>query len=80
MDKIIAFAVVVLFGAIVGAATAAAFSLVMGGVFMLLWNYAAPVYWATAPQITFLQGVATITLLILVRGGGRMPDLGKKKV
>lgn len=78
MEKIITGILVILFGGLVAVATAAALSLLFGWLFQFLWNYVAQVYWPGAPQLTFLQAVATVTLLVILRGPG-MPTNWKKK-
>lgn len=56
MNKIIVF--------ILTAILAAVISAVKGSVFMLLWNWLIPIFWSSAPVLTFWQAWG---LFILIR-------------
>ena len=38
----------------------------IGWIFMLLWNWIAPIFWVSAPILTFWQGVGCVILLELI--------------
>lgn len=41
----------------------------LGGVLLALaWNFAAPLFWTAAPQLSWLHGVAIVFLLGVLRG------------
>ena len=35
-------------------------------VFMILWNWLAPLFWSAAPELTFLQCIGIIVLINLI--------------
>ena len=35
-------------------------------VFMLLWNWIAPIFWSSAPILTFWQSVGVVVLLNII--------------
>lgn len=37
-------------------------------VLMLLWNWIAPIFWATAPILTFWQAYGTMVLIQIIAG------------
>ena len=37
-----------------------------GWIFMLLWNWIAPLFWIGAPVLTFWQGVGVVVLLKII--------------
>ena len=39
------------------------FGAIGGLLFMLLWNWLAPLFWANAPELSFLQAWGTIVLI-----------------
>lgn len=42
------------------------FSALGGLVFMLLWNWLVPLFWTTAPILTFLQAWGCVFLLSII--------------
>ena len=44
----------------------AVLSAVVGSIFMLLWNWIAPIWWVNAPQLTLLQTCGTLFLLGII--------------
>lgn len=42
------------------------FNLIEGLLLMALWNYIAPVFWASAPTLTFFQSICAILLINLI--------------
>jgi len=53
------------FGCLIGILIIAAFFL-ESYVLMLLWNWLAPLFWSTAPEITFWQCIGIILLINLI--------------
>ena len=52
-------------GCIIAILVIAAFFL-EGYVFMLLWNWIAPLFWSSAPELTFWQCIGIIILINLI--------------
>jgi hypothetical protein len=37
--------------------------------FMFCWNYVAPLFWGTAPQLDFIQALAIVVMARIIFGG-----------
>lgn len=57
--KIIVFVLVIILGV-------AIISAITGGIFMLLWNWLVPMFWSSAPILTFWQAWGLFILINLI--------------
>ena len=55
-------------------------SIFLGGwLIMLLWNWLAPIFWKSAPILTYWQGVGVGIFINIVLGGGLIPRIKFKQ-